>query len=76
MASLHRQYGPIVALAPGMVAVSDQQSIRQILVTEDWPKSHAIYANFRQSPDRPTLLAYTDKKAYILQRHPKHELIA
>lgn len=68
MTALHKQYGPIVSLAPGMIAVSDQQSIRQILVMEDWPKSHAIYANFRQNPDRPTLLAYTDKKAYGVRK--------
>lgn len=64
MQDLHRQYGPIVVLAPGMVGVSDPEAIRRILVTEDWPKSHAIYANFRQDPERPTLLAFTDKKAY------------
>ncbi|KAL6232483.1 hypothetical protein BDW75DRAFT_217766 [Aspergillus navahoensis] len=68
MQTLHRQYGPIVALAPGMVAVSDPQAIRQILLTEDWPKSNAIYANFRQNPERPTLLAFTDKKAYAVRK--------
>ncbi|KAA8649479.1 hypothetical protein EYZ11_010867 [Aspergillus tanneri] len=64
MWDLHKQYGPIVVLAPRMIAVSDRDAIRRILVTEDWPKSQAIYSNFRQNPDRPTLLAFTDKKAY------------
>ncbi|RMD44215.1 hypothetical protein DV735_g782, partial [Chaetothyriales sp. CBS 134920] len=68
MQALHRQYGSIVVLAPGMVAVSDADEIRRILVTEDWPKSHAIYANFRQDPERPTLLAFTDKKAYAQRK--------
>ncbi|KAL4954422.1 cytochrome P450 [Aspergillus filifer] len=68
MQTLHKQYGPIVALAPGMIAVSEPQAIRQILLTQDWPKSNAIYANFRQDPDRPTLLAFTDKKAYGVRK--------
>ncbi|RMZ80634.1 hypothetical protein DV738_g2615, partial [Chaetothyriales sp. CBS 135597] len=65
MQALHREYGPIVVLAPGILAVSDAHEIHRILVTEDWPKSHAIYTNFRRDPERPTLLAFTDKKAYI-----------
>ncbi|KAF7155838.1 hypothetical protein CNMCM5623_008718 [Aspergillus felis] len=68
MQDLHQTYGPIVVLAPNMIAVSDRQLIRRILVTEDWPKSSAIYANFRQDPERPTLLAFTDKKAYGVRK--------
>lgn len=67
-ADLHRRHGPIVVLAPGMIAVSDREEIRRILVTEDWPKASAIYNNFRQNPDRPTLLAFTDKKAYAVRK--------
>ncbi|RDA87844.1 hypothetical protein CP532_2964 [Ophiocordyceps camponoti-leonardi (nom. inval.)] len=61
---LHEQYGPIVVMAPGIISVADADEIRRIIKTEDWPKSEAIYGNFRQDPSRPTLLAYTDKKAY------------
>ncbi|PFH62731.1 hypothetical protein XA68_12159 [Ophiocordyceps unilateralis] len=61
---LHQRYGPIVVLAPRMIAVADADEIRRIIKTDDWPKSEAIYGNFRQDPGRPTLLAYTDKKAY------------
>lgn len=61
---LHNKYGPLVVLAPGVIAVSDANEVRRIIQTEDWPKSEAVYGNFRQDPDRPTLIAYTDKKAY------------
>ncbi|XP_044716931.1 cytochrome p450 domain-containing protein [Hirsutella rhossiliensis] len=61
---LHEKYGPIVLLAPGIISVADAGEIRRIIKSEDWAKSHAIYGNFRQDPDRPTLLAFTDKKAY------------
>lgn len=47
-----------------MIAVSDPKEIDRIIRAEDWTKSHAIYGNFRQDPERPTLLAYTDKQAY------------
>ncbi|KAF4595804.1 fusarin c cluster-cytochrome p450 [Ophiocordyceps camponoti-floridani] len=62
--NLHRRYGPIVVLAPGILSVADADEIRRVIRTQDWPKSEAIYGNFRQDPARPTLLAYTDKKAY------------
>ncbi|RDA92473.1 hypothetical protein CP533_6463 [Ophiocordyceps camponoti-saundersi (nom. inval.)] len=61
---LHERYGPIVVMAPGIISVADSDEIRRIIRTQDWPKSEAIYGNFRQDPSRPTLLAYTDKKAY------------
>ncbi|KFG79081.1 putative P450 monooxygenase [Metarhizium anisopliae] len=61
---LHEKHGPIVVLAPGMVSVSDTTEIKRIIQTEDWVKSRAIYGNFRQDPERPTLLAFTDKKPY------------
>ncbi|KAJ5971596.1 cytochrome P450 [Penicillium vulpinum] len=60
----HKKYGPVAVLAPGMISVSDAHEIKRIIQTEDWPKSEAVYGNFRQDPDRPTLIAYTDKKAY------------
>ncbi|KAM6529866.1 Cytochrome P450 monooxygenase luc2 [Fusarium falciforme] len=66
--SLHEKYGPIVVLAPGMIAVADTKEIKRIIQTEDWTKSEAIYGNFRQDPQRPTLLAYTDKKAYAKRK--------
>ncbi|KAI9830145.1 MAG: hypothetical protein M1819_005822 [Sarea resinae] len=65
---LHKRYGPIVVLAPGMISISDPQEIRRILVTEDLPKSSIIYVNFRQDPARPTLVSFTDKKAYGVRR--------
>ncbi|KAL1976852.1 hypothetical protein VTN31DRAFT_3134 [Thermomyces dupontii] len=68
MQDLHKKYGPIVVLAPNMIAISDPQVVRRILITEDWPKSNAIYVNFRQNPERPTLLAFTDKKAYAVRK--------
>lgn len=68
MQDLHKQYGPIVVLAPNMIAVSDPQVVRRILISEDWPKSNAIYGNFRQDPKRPTLVAFTDKKAYAVRK--------
>ncbi|CAJ0552325.1 Ff.00g063040.m01.CDS01 [Fusarium sp. VM40] len=61
---LHEKYGPIVVLAPGMISVGDAKEIKRIIQTEDWVKSEAIYGNFRQDPNRPTLLAFTEKKAY------------
>ncbi|KAF9776541.1 Cytochrome P450 monooxygenase fus8, partial [Fusarium sp. DS 682] len=61
---LHLKYGPIVVLAPGMISVGDAKEIKRIIQTEDWAKSEAIYGNFRQDPERPTLLAFTEKKAY------------
>lgn len=68
MQDLHKQYGPIVVLAPNMIAVSDPQAARHILVTEDWPKSNAIFSNSRLNPERPTLLAITEKKAYAVRK--------
>ncbi|PWY79693.1 cytochrome P450 [Aspergillus heteromorphus CBS 117.55] len=62
--NLHRQYGPIVALSPTMISVSDSHEVKRIIHTEDWPKSEAVYGNFRQDPKRPTLIAFSDKKAY------------
>lgn len=53
-----------MVLAPGVISVADAGEIKRIIKAEDWSKSHAIYGNFRQDPDRPTLLAFTDKKAY------------
>lgn len=64
----HNKHGPITVLAPGMISVSDAQEIKRIIHTEDWPKSEAVYGNFRQDPDRPTLIAYTDKKAYARRK--------
>ena len=66
--ALHEKYGPVVVLAPKMIAVSDPKEINRIIRTEDWTKSHAIYGNFRQDPERPTLLAYTDKQAYAKRK--------
>lgn len=62
MVDLHRQCSPIVLLVPGMIGVSDPETSCRIIVTEDWSKSHVIYANFRQDPERPTLLAFTSKR--------------
>lgn len=62
--SLHKKYGSIVVLAPDMVSVCDANEIKRIIQTEDWHKSEAIYGNFRQDPERPTLIAFTDQKAY------------
>ncbi|RAL07859.1 cytochrome P450 [Aspergillus homomorphus CBS 101889] len=62
--NLHKQYGPIVALSPTMISVADAGEIKRINQIEDWPRSEAVYGNFRQDPQRPTLLAFTDKKAY------------
>ncbi|KAF5579763.1 fusarin C cluster-oxidoreductase [Fusarium pseudocircinatum] len=62
--SLHRKYGPIVVLAPGMISIGDSKEIKRIIQSEDWVKSEAIYGNFRQDFHRPTLLAFTEKKAY------------
>ncbi|KAF5693685.1 fusarin C cluster-cytochrome P450 [Fusarium globosum] len=62
--ALHRKYGPIVILAPGMVSIGDSKEIKRIIQSEDWAKSEAIYGNFRQDFHRPTLLAFTEKKAY------------
>ncbi|PYH88409.1 cytochrome P450 [Aspergillus ellipticus CBS 707.79] len=62
--NLHKKYGPIVALSPSMISVSDASEIKRIIHTEDWPKSEAVYGNFRQDPQRPTLIAFSDKKAY------------
>ncbi|KAJ2905396.1 cytochrome P450 [Zalerion maritima] len=61
---LHRKYGPIAVIAPSMISVSDPQEIKRIIHIEDWPKSEAFYGNFRQDRDRPTLMAFTDKKPY------------
>ncbi|PYI33516.1 cytochrome P450 [Aspergillus indologenus CBS 114.80] len=61
---LHKKYGPIVALSPTMISISDAREIKRIVHTEDWAKSEAVYGNFRQDPQRPTLLAFTDKRAY------------
>ncbi|EKG15182.1 Cytochrome P450 [Macrophomina phaseolina MS6] len=47
-----------------MISVSDKNEVKRIIHTEDWPKSELIYGNFRQNPARPTLIAFTDKKAY------------
>ncbi|KAK0645232.1 Cytochrome P450 monooxygenase FUS8 [Lasiodiplodia hormozganensis] len=63
-ARLHAKYGPIVVLSPRMISVSDKNEVKRIIHTEDWPKSELIYGNFRQNPARPTLIAFTDKKAY------------
>ncbi|KAF5683755.1 fusarin C cluster-transporter [Fusarium circinatum] len=62
--NLHRRYGPIVVLAPGIISIGDSGEIKRIIQNEDWVKSEAIYGNFRQDPERPTLLAFTEKKAY------------
>ncbi|KAF5645909.1 fusarin C cluster-oxidoreductase [Fusarium tjaetaba] len=62
--ALHRKYGPIVVLAPGMISIGDSKEIKRIIQSEDWVKSEAIYGNFRQDFHRPTLLAFTEKKAY------------
>ncbi|RKL39900.1 hypothetical protein BFJ72_g6629 [Fusarium proliferatum] len=62
--ALHRKYGPIVVLAPGMVSIGDSKEIKRIIQSEDWAKSEAIYGNFRQDFHRPTLLAFTEKRAY------------
>ncbi|KAL6924129.1 hypothetical protein FSST1_001403 [Fusarium sambucinum] len=62
--ALHEKYGPIVVLAPNMISIGDASEIKRIIQNEDWVKSEAIYGNFRQDPHRPTLLAFTEKKAY------------
>lgn len=62
--ALHHKYGPIVVLAPGMISIGDSKEIKRIIQSEDWVKSEAIYGNFRQDFHRPTLLAFTEKKAY------------
>lgn len=66
--ALHERYGPIVVLAPDMLSVSDEHEIKRIILLEDWPKSQAVYGNFRQDPERPTLIAFTDKKAYAQRK--------
>ncbi|KAM5344953.1 hypothetical protein ACJ41O_010815 [Fusarium nematophilum] len=47
-----------------MISIGDSKEIKRIIQNEDWVKSEAIYGNFRQDPHRPTLLAFTEKKAY------------
>lgn len=66
--ALHERCGPIVVLAPDMLSVSDEHEIKRIILLEDWPKSQAVYGNFRQDPERPTLIAFTDKKAYAQRK--------
>ncbi|KAM6478062.1 cytochrome P450 [Trichoderma sp. SZMC 28011] len=65
---LHKRYGPIVALAPDMISVSDDAEIKKIIQTQDWHKSEAVYGNFRQDPERPTLIAFTDKSSYGVRK--------
>lgn len=47
-----------------MISVTDATEVKRIVQIEDWMKSRAIYGNFRQDPERPTLLAFTDRKPY------------
>ncbi|KAG5762854.1 hypothetical protein H9Q69_002537 [Fusarium xylarioides] len=35
---LHRKYGPIVVLAPGMISIGDSKEIKRIIQSEDWAK--------------------------------------
>ncbi|ETS03183.1 cytochrome P450 [Trichoderma reesei RUT C-30] len=65
---LHKEYGPIVVLAPDMISISDHAEVKRIIQTQDWHKSEAVYGNFRQDPRRPTLIAFTDKAAYSVRK--------
>lgn len=47
-----------------MIAITDAHEIKRIIQTEDWPKSLAVFGNFRQDPERPTLIAFTEKEPY------------
>ncbi|CAO0800979.1 unnamed protein product [Mucor circinelloides] len=54
----HDKYGDVIRLGPDMVAVADKDMIKQVLVTDDFPKA-AIYEVF-QRKGAHTLFSTTD----------------
>lgn len=43
----HDKYGDIIRLGPNLVAVADKDMIKQVLVTDDFPKA-TIYEAFQR----------------------------
>ncbi|CAG8590832.1 10618_t:CDS:2 [Paraglomus brasilianum] len=58
--SLSKQYGPVVRTAPNMVLFTDKDDIKQILVSDDLPKSATI-AGIRPDTAFQTLFTADDK---------------
>ncbi|KAL9542581.1 hypothetical protein MBANPS3_008546 [Mucor bainieri] len=56
--SLHDKYGEVVRLGPTFVSIADKNILKQILVTEDFPKAK-IYEAFQKKGDH-TLFSTTD----------------
>ncbi|KAF1799833.1 cytochrome P450 CYP5313 [Mucor lusitanicus] len=56
--SLHDKYGEVVRLGPTFVSIADKDMLKQILVTEDFPKAK-IYDAFQKKGDH-TLFSTTD----------------
>ncbi|CAG8472742.1 11680_t:CDS:2 [Paraglomus brasilianum] len=58
--SLHRQYGPVVRVSPRMVLFADKDAVRQILVSDDLPKSEEV-VRIRVDASFQTLFSADDK---------------
>ncbi|CAG8496385.1 862_t:CDS:2 [Paraglomus occultum] len=66
-ASLVKQYGPVVRIAPNMVLFADRDAVRQILVSDDLPKSPTI-SGIRVDPAFQTLFTADDKIFHKVRR--------
>ncbi|KAH8664700.1 cytochrome P450 [Xylariales sp. PMI_506] len=65
---LHKEYGPVVCLAPDFVAVSDPDTIRAIgNVRSSWGRG-TPYFGFRTSPGDDSLFSQRDRRTHELLR--------
>ncbi|KAG0238559.1 hypothetical protein BGW42_004321 [Actinomortierella wolfii] len=66
MSAFHKKYGKIVRIDPNTVTIADKDTIRQILVTEDFPKS-VIHEGF-ELLGQPDLFSTRDKDFHKTRR--------
>ncbi|CAG8512575.1 9057_t:CDS:2 [Paraglomus occultum] len=65
--SLHKQYGPVVRVGPRMILFSDKDAVKQIIVTDDFPKSEEI-VGIRTDSSFQTLFSADDKSFHKNRR--------
>ncbi|KAL1919058.1 uncharacterized protein VTP21DRAFT_2439 [Calcarisporiella thermophila] len=65
--NLHRQYGPVVILSPEEVSFSQVEAVKQILVTDDFPKGKE-YERFAGEDGGKEILTMTDKNQHRILR--------
>ncbi|CAG8474783.1 15421_t:CDS:2 [Dentiscutata heterogama] len=64
---LHKQFGPVVRIGPSFVLFSSKNAVKQILTTDNLPKSDSL-AGIRSDPNFPTLFSATEKTFHQKRR--------